>query len=153
MIYLLCLSELAALTAIFFGLARAGFRSFGRLQQLLRVVVALPLLISGIAHLVIPATMAQMIPPVFPARTLLVVLSGLAELAGAAGLFFARTRRLAALWIALLMIAVFPANIFVAGRTVAGMAMPPVAVRLFMQMVYIVLVLAAGWGWPVRARR
>jgi uncharacterized membrane protein len=116
---------------------------------MLKLLVALPLLVSGMAHLIVPATMAQMVPPVFPAKTLLVILSGVAELAGAAGLFFRRTERAASLCIALLMIAVFPANIYVAGQTVHGLYMPTVPVRLLMQAVYIVLVLIAGWRRPV----
>jgi uncharacterized membrane protein len=89
-----------------------------------------------------------MSPPVFPARTVLVVLSGLLELAGAAGLWLPRTERSASLSIALLMIAVFPANIYAAGQTVHGLRMPPLAPRLLMQVIYIALVLMAGWGRP-----
>jgi uncharacterized membrane protein len=109
---------------------------------------------SGVTHLAMPVAMAQIIPPLFPARVLLVVLSGIAELVGAGGLFFRRTERAASLGIALLMIIVFPANIYVAGQTVGGLYMPTVPVRLLMQMIYIVLVLTSGWGWPVvRPRR
>ena len=108
----------------------------------------MPLLVSGVAHLIMPATMAQIIPPIFPAKTLLVILSGVAELAGAAGLFLRRTERAASLGIALLMIAVFPANIYVAGQTVHGLYMPTVPVRLLMQAIYIACVLMAGWGRP-----
>jgi uncharacterized membrane protein len=154
MIYLFCLSELATVTALFFGLARGGFRSLGMAQRILKVLVALPLVGSGVAHLATPAAMAQIIPPFFPARVLLVVLSGIAEFVGAGGLFLRRTERLASLGIALLMIMVFPANIYVAGQTVDGLYMPTVPVRLLMQMIYIVLVLISGWGWPVvRPRR
>jgi len=78
----------------------------------------------------------------------LVVLSGLLELAGAAGLWLPRTERSASLSIALLMIAVFPANIYAAGQTVHGLRMPPLAPRLLMQVIYIALVLMAGWGRP-----
>ncbi|MGA9720512.1 MAG: hypothetical protein WBQ79_19690 [Acidobacteriaceae bacterium] len=149
MIYFFCLSELAAVTALFFGVARGGFCSFGIAQRILRVLVALPLLVSGVAHFSITTAMAQIIPPIFPARTLLVMVSGVAELAGAAGLFFRRTERLASLSIVLLMIAVFPANIYAAGQTLYGLRMPMVPSRLFMQSIYIVLVLIAGWGRPV----
>lgn len=150
MIYALCLLELAAVVALFFALARGGFRSFGIPQTVLRVVAVLPLLVSGSAHLLAPTAMAQAIPPVFPARTLLVILSGLCELAGAGGLLLPAWRRRAAVAVALLMIAVFPANIYIAGQTVHGLRMPGVAVRLAMQVAYILLVLTAGWGLPVR---
>ena len=149
MIYLFCLSELATVTALFFGFARGGFRSLGMAQRILKVLVALPLVGSGVTHLATPAAMAQIIPPLFPARVLLVVLSGIAEFVGAGGLFLRQTKRLASLGIALLMIMVFPANIYVAGQTVDGLYMPTVPVRLLMQMIYIVLVLISGWGWPV----
>jgi uncharacterized membrane protein len=149
LIYLSSLGALAAVMAVFFALARGRFCSFGRMQRVLRVLMVLPLLISGVAHLIMPAAMAQIIPPIFPMKTLLVILSGIAELAGAAGLFVPRTKRVASLCLALLMIAIFPANIYVAGQTVHGLYMPTVPVRLLMQMIYIVLVLAAGWGRPV----
>lgn len=148
MIYALCLLVLGALVALFFVAGRAGFRSFGVWQTILRIVVALPLLVSGGAHLLMPASMAAAIPPVFPVRMLLVVLSGICELAGAVGLFVPAWRRMAALSIAMLMIAVFPANIYIAGQTVHGLHMPIVPVRLAMQVLYIVLVLLAGWGVP-----
>jgi uncharacterized membrane protein len=122
--------------------------AFGTIRPILKVLVAMPLLVSGVAHLIMPATMAQIIPPIFPAKTLLVILSGVAELAGAAGLFLRRTERAASLGIALLMIAVFPANIYVAGQTVHGLYMPTVPVRLLMQAIYIACVLMAGWGRP-----
>jgi uncharacterized membrane protein len=50
--------------------------------------------------------------------------------------------------IALLMIAVFPANIYAAGQTAHGLRMHAVAPRLLLQVVYILLVLMAGWGRP-----
>jgi uncharacterized membrane protein len=149
MIYLFSLATLAAEMAFFFGLARGRFRPFGTMQRVLRVLVVLPLLVSGIAHLVMPAAMAQIVPPIFPMKTLLVILSGMAELAGAAGLFVPRTSRIASLSLALLMIAIFPANIYVAGQMVHGIYMPAVPTRLLMQMIYIALVLMAGWGRPV----
>jgi uncharacterized membrane protein len=152
-IYFFSFMALAAATALFFGVARGGFRSFGVMQSILRVLVALPLVVSGVAHLAMPAGMSQMAPPILPARTLLVILSGVAELAGAAGLFLRRTERAASLGIALLMIAIFPANIYVAGQTVHGLYMPAVPVRLLMQVVYIVLVLTAGWGLPLLRRQ
>lgn len=153
MIYLVCLSVLAAITAVFFSVARGCFVRFGSTQRVLKLLVALPLLVSGVAHLLMPAAMAQIIPPVFPGRTLLVILSGIAELAGAAGLFFRRTERAASLCLALLMIAIFPANVYVAGQTVHGMYMPTVPVRLLMQVLYVALVLLAGWGRPVLQRQ
>ena len=89
-----------------------------------------------------------MIPPQFPVPRLLVVVTGVFEIAGAAGLFITATRRAAAFLLGLLMVAVFPANIYVAGRTVGGIAMPSVGVRLAMQVIFLCMVLLSGFGLP-----
>jgi uncharacterized membrane protein len=76
------------------------------------------------------------------------VLTGILEIAGALGLFVPRFRRPAAFWIAIMMVAIFPANIYSAGQVLDGFKFPSVPVRLAMQIVYIILVLLAGCGLP-----
>lgn len=146
----LCLTCLLLLPIAFFAIARGCFRSFGRLQWLLRGLVALPLLVSGIGHFARTALFASIVPPAFPHPVGLVWASGVFELAGAAGILLPRASRLASLCLTLLMIAVFPANIYAAHRVVGGLQMPGVPVRLAMQAVYIVWILLAGWGLPGR---
>ena len=46
------------------------------------------------------------------------------------------------------MVAIFPANIYSAGQVIGGFRFPSVPVRLAMQIVYVVLVLLAGYGIP-----
>jgi uncharacterized membrane protein len=46
------------------------------------------------------------------------------------------------------MVAIVPANIYSAGQLVDGFQFPGVPVRTAMQIVYIVLVLLAGYGFP-----
>ena len=46
------------------------------------------------------------------------------------------------------MIAIFPANVYSANQNVGGLHMPSVPVRLAMQVVYVLLLLIAGWGIP-----
>lgn len=138
----------------FFAFGRAGFCGFGILQVVVRVVVALPLLGSGVVlHFFRVQTTAGMLPAAFPAHVFLVLLTGVFEIAGAVGLFLARFRRAAAFWIAVMMVAIFPANVFVAGKVVGGIAMPGLTVRTAMQVVYMVLVLLAGYGLPGRSQR
>jgi uncharacterized membrane protein len=140
--------------AAFFAFARGRLASFGVAQMILRVIVALPLLVSGIyLHFFRLGVTASVIPPAFPARGFLVVVTGILEIAGAIGLFVPRARRAAAFWIAILMVAVFPANIYGAGQVIDGLRFPSVPVRLAMQIVYIVLVLMAGYGLPRASRR
>ncbi len=115
-------------------------------------LAALPLVVSGTAHFLTTETYASLIPPQFPQRSLLVLFSGACELAGAAGLFLPRTRRPASVCLVLLMIAVFPANVYIAGQKIHGITMPGIAMRTAMQAVYILLLLVAGWGMPTKAR-
>lgn len=135
--------------AAFFGVARGKYASFGLPQFLLRILVALPLLVSGIAlHFFRASAVANMIPTIFPARYFLAVFTGILEVAGAIGLFVPRFRRPASFCIALMMVAIIPANVYVAGKTIEGLTMPSIPIRTGVQIVYIVLVLLAGYGIP-----
>ncbi len=151
MIYAIPMLLLICTVLAFFGLGQGDYASFGTPQLLLRVVVALPLLISAILlHFVRTDLTASIIPSIFPARHFLVLLTGVLEIAGAVGLFVPRLRRPAALWIAIMMIAVFPANVYAAGKVVGGLRMPGVPLRTAMQIALIALVLLAGYGLPRR---
>jgi uncharacterized membrane protein len=133
----------------FSALGKQGFAGFGLAQVALRVIVAIPLVVSGVLlHFLRMSATAEIIPPIFPARSFLVLLTGVFEIAGAVGLFVPRWRRPAAFWIAVMMVAIFPANIYRAGQMVQGMRFPPVPVRLTAQIIYILLVLLAGYGLP-----
>ena len=151
--YTLPLLSLSAVAAAFFLAGR--FRPLhGKLGAGVRIAATLPLVLSGTLHLVRPEVFVTLLPPPFPQRAWLIVLTGLPELLGALGLWVPQARRTASVCLAVFMIAIFPANIYVAGQTVGGLPMPQVPVRLAMQAVYIVLILFAGWGVPlVRAKQ
>lgn len=85
-----------------------------RLKRPLRRVMAVLYVFAGVMHFVVPELYVQIVPPVFPARLELVYLSGIAEIALGAGLVHPRTRRLAAWGIVALLIAIFPANVYMA---------------------------------------
>jgi uncharacterized membrane protein len=135
---------------LFFAFAGRGFAAFGRLQTVLRSLAALPLLVSATGHFARTSLFAGIIPPEFPHPVFLVILSGALEVLGAIGLLLWPTRRAASLSLALLMIAVFPANIYAANQVVGGLHMPGIPVRTAMQVVYILLLLVGGWGLPRR---
>ena len=137
--------------ACFFIGSQGRYRPFGLAQSGLRVLVALPLLLSGIVlHFFRLQTTAAIIPPGFPAPLFLVQLTGVLEVLGAIGLFLPSWQRRAAFLLAVLMVAIFPANVFAAGQTVGGLHMPGVPVRTAMQVVFILLILLAGFGRPAR---
>jgi uncharacterized membrane protein len=149
-LYFLPITALVLTVVAFFVLGRGGFIPFGRWQKVLRVVVALPLFVSGVGHFVRTEMFASIIPPFFPLREFLVILTGVFELAGAVGLLLSRSTRMASACLCILMIAVFPANIYVANQAVGGLHMPSVDVRTVLQALYILLLLASGWGIPGR---
>jgi uncharacterized membrane protein len=152
MVYFITTASLTITFALCVLLGRGGRASFGWKQWLLRVVVALPLLASGPLHFTRTALLATIIPPFFPHRPQLVLLTGVLELAGAVGLLLPAFTRLASACLAVLMIVIFPANVYAAGQSVGGLHMPSVPVRLAMQIIYIILLLTAGWGVPRRPR-
>ena len=139
---------LVLILVAFFALARGRFQQFGRTQWLLRIVVVIPLAISCIGHFARTATFATIVPPNFPHPGFWVVFTGILELAGSIGLLLPKTTKPAAACVALLMVAIFPANVYAANQTVGGLHMPGVPVRLAMQVIYMLLVLLAGWGIP-----
>jgi uncharacterized membrane protein len=69
---------------------------------------------AGGMHFVIPRTYNQIMPAYIPAPTAMVYASGVAEIAGGAGLMAPRHRRLAGWWLIATLIAVFPANLHMA---------------------------------------
>jgi uncharacterized membrane protein len=79
-----------------------------------RILLAAIFLISGCLHFLAPDVYLRIMPPWLPAHRLLVYLSGAAELLGATGLLIPATRHAAAWGLVILLIAVLPANIYMA---------------------------------------
>ena len=69
---------------------------------------------AGIMHFVIPRTYESIVPDYLPAQRALVYASGVAEIAGGAGVLHPRTRRVAGWWSIATLLAVFPANVHMA---------------------------------------
>ena len=69
-------------------------------------------LVGGIAHFVFTDAEMRIVPPSLPMPRLIVLVSGVFELLGAAALLWPRTRRAAGWMLILLTIAVTPANIY-----------------------------------------
>ena len=82
------------------------------IRTLLRWLAAIFFIIAGIVHFVKPEMYLKIMPPYFPAPILLVFISGVAEIAGGIGLLIRPLRRAAGWGLIALLIAVFPANIY-----------------------------------------
>ncbi len=76
------------------------------------VFVFLWFFVGGIAHFTATALEMSIVPPYIPWPHAAVVVSGICELLGAAGLTWAATRRAACIGLFALTIAVTPANIY-----------------------------------------
>jgi uncharacterized membrane protein len=80
--------------------------------------------VAGILHFVFPELYVQIIPPVLPGALALVYLSGIAEIVVGIGIVIPRTRQYAAWATVALLVAIFPANIYMATSGVVIEGMP-----------------------------
>ena len=69
---------------------------------------------AGAAHFFLTRTYESIMPDYLPAHHELVLISGAAEIAGGIGILIPQTRRFAAWGLVILLIAVMPANIWMA---------------------------------------
>ena len=76
-----------------------------------RIVLGAFFLAAGALHFVKPRPYESMMPEALPAHRELVYLSGVAEMAGGAGVLSDRTVHPAGWWLIATMLAVFPANV------------------------------------------
>ncbi|MEF8902157.1 MAG: MauE/DoxX family redox-associated membrane protein [Halovenus sp.] len=95
-----------------------------RFKRLVLYAMGPMYIIAGVLHFVVPELYVQIVPPVFPATLALVYLSGLAEVAVGIGLVIPRTRRYAAWATVALLVAIFPANIYMATHGVVVEGLP-----------------------------
>jgi uncharacterized membrane protein len=105
--------------------------------------------VTGVAHFVNPLRrdMIAIVPPRLPAAGLLVTITGVLELLGAAGLLYPPTRVAAAVSLFVLMLVMFPANVYA-----SRMPNPPKSmttrldVRTIEQVVFLGAAVVVGLG-------
>ena len=93
----------------------------------------------GISHFTSPIWYVQIVPPYLPYKLELVYISGLFEILFGGMLFFKKTRFLAGWGLILLLIAVYPANIYLAQTNGAAMNTTPLIAwgRLPVQFIFV----------------
>ena len=137
------------ISALLFGLAgRMGVEAFRDLGVILRAALGVMFLFTASAHWgKRRPDLIRMVPPALPRPDLLVTLTGVLEILGAIGLFVPITARAACICLALLLVALFPANIHAARKalTIAGRRVPSLPVRAVIQLVFIATLVAAAW--------
>ncbi len=103
-------------------------------------LMALLYLLAGINHFRIPEAYIKIIPPFFPNPKILNIVSGSAEIVLAVLLCIPETSAYAALGIIALLIAVFPANLFMYSNENARLGFPKslLLARLPLQIILII---------------
>jgi uncharacterized membrane protein len=103
---------------------------------------------AGLMHFAMPRAYESIVPDWLPARRRTIVYaSGVAEMAGGAGVMHPRTRRVAAWWSVATLVAVFPANLHMAlnpDRYPVPGGRPALWLRLPVQALFIAWAIAAG---------
>lgn len=145
---------MAPLIALVAGTALArlvgllGIDALDAWQPALRVGLALMFLLTGWAHFGAKRRrgLIAMVPPRLPRPDLLVTATGAVELAGAVGLLIPATARAAAICLALLMLAMFPANVSAArrGLELGGRPVTPLVPRTVLQIVFVTAAVLAA---------
>lgn len=98
-------------------------------QRAVQWIAALLFTVAGLGHFLSPESLIRFIPPYLPDPATLVLLSGIAEVAGGMGLLLPRFRRIAAWGLAAMLISFLPANIYMAAHPAeAGLASVPTVV-------------------------
>lgn len=153
------LIALVGVTALLLVLGTLGVRPLRPLRPLrswplaLRGGIAAMFVLTGVSHFVgMREELIAMVPPALPAPGLLVTVTGVLELAGAAGLLWARTSPWAAAGLSALLAAMFPANVYAITAQVNTGFTENLAVRTAMQAVFLAATLAV-LVHHLRARR
>ena len=106
---------------------------------------------GGIAHFVFTDAEIRIVPPYIPWPRAAVLLSGVFEIAGALGLLWPATRRIAAWGLFVLTLAVTPAHIYMLQQQELFPSVPYWALVLRLPLQLALLVLIAWLGWrPAR---
>ena len=113
-----------------------------------RLALGLTFIAAGVLHFVRPRMYEAIMPDYLPAHRELVYASGVAEIAGGAGVLHPTTRRAAGWWLIATLVAIFPANVEMAVHAERFTQFRPAVLwaRLPLQAVLI------AWAWRTAAR-
>jgi len=128
---------------VFCGIGALGYPAFATWHDTARYALAVMFTFTGISHFTkLKEDMVRMMPVSVPNPRLMVHITGVLELLGAAGILISRTRTLAGICLILFLLAVFPANIKAAREKITINKKPatPLWLRLPMQILFIGLI-------------
>jgi uncharacterized membrane protein len=131
------------------GAPRLGVDYVGSWPAAIAVGLAAMFLVTGIAHFVNPLRrdLIAIVPPQLPAAGLLVTVTGVLELLGAVGLLYPPTRVAAAISLGVMMLAMFPANVYASRMPTPPKSMTTqLPLRTVEQFVFVGAALVVGLG-------
>jgi len=146
---MLVLMVLLVSWAAFRAIGAAGVQALSSWQDSARYALVVMFVFTSTAHFnKMKHDLGRMIPAFFPRPLLLVYITGVLELLGAAGLLLPQFRRLAGICLIALLVGMFVANVNAAqnGVSLRGKPPTPLWLRAPMQVLFIVLL----W-WSPRA--
>lgn len=126
-----------------------GVDYVGSWVSALAVGLAVMFVVTGVAHFVSPLRndLIAIVPPQLPRPTLLVTITGVLELVGAAGLLVPATRVAAAVFLLGLMLAMFPANVYASRMPAPPKSMTTqLSVRIAEEVVFLAAALVVAIG-------
>ena len=129
-------------------LGAAGVHPLASWVLCLRGGLALMFLITASAHWgKRRPDLVAMVPPGIPRPDLMVSVTGVLEILGAAGLLIPATATAAAVCLVLLLIALYPANVRAARErlTIAGRQATPLLLQTLLQVAFIGALIIAGF--------
>ncbi|MFY1824897.1 hypothetical protein ACN47A_03210 [Myxococcus fulvus] len=144
---------LIVVTLVLLLLGRMGVTRLRPWVVPLRGGLATMFLMTGGAHFIgMREELIRMVPPLLPEPGLIITVTGVLELLGAAGLLWRRTAPLAAACLSALLVLMFPANVYAALAGVLTSPYDQLVPRTAMQVVFLAATLAVVLH-HVRTRR
>jgi uncharacterized membrane protein len=125
------------------GVGRLGVKQLSSWRDAGRGALVIMFLFTGASHFTsMKYDFAAMIPAPLPNGLWVIYLSGVLEIAGAIGLLIPRTRKVAGICLVLLLVALFPANVYAALNEIPLRGEPPTPLWLRgpMQLLFIMMV-------------
>ena len=85
-----------------------------KIKTLSIIIMTLFYIMAGTNHFINPDWYVRIVPPILPFKTVIVYISGILEIILGTLLIFPKTRFIAGWGLILLLVAVYPANIYIA---------------------------------------
>ena len=134
------------------GVGALGVRRLSSWREAGLFAVAIMFVFTGATHFTaMKHDYAAMLPDPLSGNLGLIYLTGALQIAGAVGLLISRTRRLAGICLVLLLVAMFPGNVYAAVKEVAFRGEPPTPLwlRTPIQLFFIGMVLWTSVSKPL----